>query len=126
MGVVIEKLTERDIRKFKRELEGYEKYKRVFLIIGFVLLGLTLLSIAGAIVFAILAAINISSESYEYLAIFAPLFSLSLSFAITLGIFTIAMFILRKVLFAKKIENRLTAIEEYEIYQEELKKNQKD
>ena len=43
MGIEIEKLTEKDIRKFKREMEGYEKRKKLFLILGFIFLGLTLL-----------------------------------------------------------------------------------
>ena len=37
MSIDITKLTDQDIRKFKREIEGYERNKRLFLILGFCL-----------------------------------------------------------------------------------------
>ena len=125
MSVVIEKLTDRDIRTFKRELEGYERRKRVFMIFGFIFLGITILSIVLAIlfgVFAFLAGKDIDTYA-GYLAMFIVLCYFSIVFAIVFSFGTAAMFILRGVLFAKKIENRLAAIEEYEIYQKEHKKD---
>ena len=121
MVIQIEKLTEIDIRKFKREIEGYEKSKKIFLVLGFVFMGLTIVLLVGAILFGIFAAKAGSKMddffSYEYFGAFLALCVTTASFASTFFLVTLIMFILRAVLFAKKIENRLTAIEEYEIYQ---------
>ena len=126
MSIEIEKLTERDIRKFKREIEGYEKSKKVFLILGFVFMVLTILLLAVAIMFGIFAGfagkeIN-DYFSFQYFYLYLSLCVTSASFASTIFLVTILMFILRAVLFQKKTENRLNAIEDYEEYQASLKK----
>ena len=131
MGIIIENLTEKDIRKFKREMEGYEKSKKVFLILGFIFLGLTLLFLFLGIVFIVLAVVSGSQAAqsedawagYEFAALFVSLAITTLSFGSTFCVVTIVMFVLRGVLFQKKIENRLTAIEEYELYQKQLQEH---
>ena len=126
MSIEIEKLTERDIRKFKREIEGYEKSKKVFLILGFVFMGLTIVLLGLAIMFGIFAGISGSKMSdvfsYEYFVAFLALCITTAEFGSTFFLVTILMFILRAVLFQKKTENRLNAIEDYEEYQASLKK----
>ena len=129
MSIDIEKLTDRDIRKFKKEMQGYEKSKKIFFILGFVFMGLTILLVVAAILFGIFAA-KAGAEmddlfSYEYFAVFLSLSITSGSTASTFFLVTLVMFILRGVLFAKKIENRETAIEEYELYQAKLNKEPK-
>lgn len=126
MGIRIEELTERDIRKFKREIEGYEKRKKLFLVLGFVFLGLTILFLICAVLFGIytgyLARTVEDYWSYVPFYLFFDLCITTAAFASTFCVATILMFILRGVLFAKKTENRLAAIEEYELYQKELNK----
>ena len=121
MSIKVENLTESDIRKFKREIEGYQKSKRIFLILGFVFLGLTLFLLLLAVLFGVftgLAAAEVSDYfSYEKFYLFFTLAITTASFASTFFLVTIAMFILRGVLFQKKTENRLNAIEDYEEYQ---------
>ena len=124
MSIQVEKLTDSDIRRFKREIEGYNKSKKIFLILGFVFMALTILLLLGAVLFGIftwLAGSKVSDYfSYE---IFGLMFSLTIttaSFASTFFLVTIIMFILRAVLFQKKTENRLNAIEDYEEYQKKI------
>ena len=128
MGIEIEKLTERDIRKFKREIEGYEKSKKVFLILGFVFMALTILLLGLAVMFGIFAGIAGKEMndffSYEYFGLYVSLCVTSASFASTMFLVTLIMFILRAVLFQKKTENRLNAIEDYDEYQASLKKQE--
>ena len=130
MGIEIEKLTEKDIRKFKREMEGYEKRKKLFLILGFIFLGLTLLFLLLGVVFIVLAIVGgVNAEDYfgyEFAALFISLAVTTLGFGSTFCVVTIVMFILRGVLFAKKTENRRAAIEEYELYQKELQSHPKE
>ena len=118
MGLNIEKLTDRDIRKFKREMEGYKRSKRIFLVLGFVFMGLTIFLLALAIMFGVFGWLcrSIDNGYWEYARMYL-FFSLAWAvgcFASTFFLVTIAMFILRAVLFEKKIENRIVAIEEYE------------
>ena len=125
MSVRIERLTDRDIRRYKRSIENYKQRKKLFLILGFVCLGLTIVFLAAAILLGIFAA-RAGSEvddyfSYEYFALFLSLCITTASFASTAFVITIIMFVLRGALFDKKIENRKAIIEEYEIYQEELR-----
>ena len=134
MGIEIEKLTEKDIRKFKREMEGYEKRKKLFLILGFIFLGLTLLFLLLGVIFIVLAIVGgaqaVHSEDswagFEFAGLFVSLAITTLGFGSTFCVVTIAMFILRSVLFAKKTENRRAAIEEYELYQKELQSHPKE
>lgn len=122
----IEQLTERDIRKFKRDIEGYEKTKRLFLTMGFVAMGLAIFFLVIAIVFGVFAGISGLDMndffSYEYFGVFLSLCITTASFSSSFFIYMLLMFILRSVLFAKKTANRQYLIEEYELYQEELKK----
>ena len=66
MSIEIEKLTDRDIRQFKREIQGYEKRKKVFLIVGFVFLGLTLFFLLATILFIALAVYE-GSRGADYI-----------------------------------------------------------
>ena len=120
MSIEIEKLTDRDIRKFKREIEGYEKSKRIFFILGFVFLGLCVFLLIVAALFGVLAALQITHDgeyvNYMYFTAFLTLAITSASFASTFFLVMLIMFILRGVLFQKKTENRLAAIEDYEEY----------
>ena len=119
----IEQMTDRDVRRFKKDIEGYERTKRLFLIMAFVALGLMLFLLCLAIVFGVFAGIAGSDMndffSYEYFGMYLTLCITSASFASTAFVYMLLMFILRSVLFKKKIENRQFAIEEYEIYQKE-------
>ena len=121
MSVDVERLTDRDIREYKRDLEGYKKKKRVFLILGFVFLGVTIILIALSVFLGIVAGL----QQYENESIYAA----SLSLSITTGVFAsvfleamIIMFILQGALFAAKINNRIVAIEEYEVYKQAVQK----
>ena len=131
MSIDITKLTDQDIRKFKREIEGYERNKRLFLILGFVFLGITLFLMFIAILFFVFGGIAVNNLemdnifSYEYAALYFSAGATALSFASTFCIATIAMFIVRSVAFAKKTENRLAAIEEYEIYKKQPHEEEK-
>ena len=127
MGVRIERLTDRDIRNYQRGIAGYEKRKKIFLILGIIFLVLTILLIAGAILLGIFAA-KCRSEvddyfSFEYFYLFLSLCITTGSFASTFFVLTIIMFVVRSVLFNKKIENRLAIIEEYELYKKEQQEN---
>ena len=120
MSIEIEKLTDRDIRQFKREIQGYEKRKKIFLILGFVFMGLAIFFLFATIIFIALAVYE-GSRGADYINYLY--FDAFLALAITCGstiveavIIMIVMFILRGVLFQKKTENRLAAIEEYEEY----------
>ena len=131
MGIDVTKLTDLDIRKFKREIQGYEKTKKLFLILGFIFLGVCLLSLVLFIVFLILGIIEARNQGIdnifelEYVGLYFSLAGASLS---DVGIFLVAMlvmFVLRGVLFTKKTENRLAAIEEYEIYKKQPHEEEK-
>lgn len=120
MSIEIEKLTDRDIRQFKREIQGYERRKKVFLIVGFVFLGLTLFFLLATILFIALAVYE-GSRGADYINYLY--FDAFIALAITCGstmleclVIMVVMFILRGVLFQRKTENRLAAIEEYEEY----------
>lgn len=131
MSIDITKLTDQDIRKFKREIQGYEKRKVLFLILGFVFLGLFLLFLLLGIIFLVLLIIearNINIDNwleYEYVYLYFSLSVTTLGFASTFCVATILMFVLRGVLFTKKTENRLAAIEEYEIYKKQPHEEEK-
>ena len=122
MGIKIERLTDRDIRDFRREIEGYKKRQKTFLALGFVFLGLTILFIALSILFGILMFGY--TESYISLYLMYCLFSLTVSLGTLTLIGMIAMFIVRGAVFNKKIENRERAIEEYEYYKKEQKQGE--
>lgn len=127
MSIKVENLTESDIRRFKREIEGYQKNKKIFLILGFVFAGLTLTLLLLAVLFGVFAGLAGAQMddyfSYEYFGAFLTLAISTASFASTFFLVTIAMFVLRGVLFQKKTENRLNAIEDYEEYQKKLKEH---
>ena len=126
----IEQMTERDVRKFKREIEGYEKTKKLFLAMGFVALGLVALFLILAILFGVFAGIAGSNMSdvfeYEYFGMYLSLCITCATFASTAFVWMLLMFVLRVTLFKKKTENRLFYIEEYEIYQKEHAQEQKE
>ena len=127
MSIKVENLTDSDIRKFKREIEGYQKSKKIFLILGFVFMALTIILLIGAILFGIFAA-HAGSEaddyfSFEYFYLFFTLTISTASVASTFFVVTIVMFILRGVLFQKKTENRLNAIDDYEEYKAKIKEH---
>ena len=63
--------------------------------------------------------------SYDYVILYFSAGFTTLGFASTFCIATIAMFVLRSILFAKKTENRLAAIEEYEIYKKQPHEEEK-
>ena len=135
MSIDITKLTDQDIRKFKREIEGYEKRKKLFLILGFVFLGIFLFFMLLGIIFFVLTIVEARKHGIdnwyeaEYVGLYFSAAITTLGFASTFCVATILMFVLRGVLFTKKTENRLAAIEEYEIYKkqphEEVKKEEK-
>ena len=128
MGVRIERLTDRDIRRYQRSIEGYEKRKKLFLTLGFVFLALTIVMLVGAILLGIFAA-HCGSEaddyfSFQYFYLFLSLCITTASFGSSFFVLTIVMFVVRSALFQKKIENRLALIEEYEIYKKEQQNNE--
>ena len=121
----IEQMTERDVRRFKKEIEGYEKTNKMFFALGFVAMGLTILFLGLAIMFGVFAA-KATAEAdindfltYEYASAYYALCITCATFASTSFVWMLTMFILRALLFKKKTENRLYYIEEYEIYQKE-------
>ena len=128
--IKIEQMTERDVRKFKKEIEGYEKTKKLFLVMGFVALGLMLFLLALAVMFGVFAGIAGTDMndffSYELFGAYLSLCITCATFASTAFVWMLLMFILRITLFKKKTENRLYYIEEYEIYQKEHKEQPKE
>lgn len=131
MSIDITKLTDQDIRKFKREIQGYERNKRLFLILGFVFLGIFLFFMLLGIIFFVLTIVEARKYGIdnwyeaEYVGLYFSAAITTLGFASTFCIVTIAMFIVRSVVFAKKTENRLAAIEEYEIYKKQPHEEEK-
>ena len=119
----IEQMTDRDVRKFKRDIEGYEKTKKLFLLMAYIAMALMILFLALAIMFGVFAGIAGQKMndvfSYEYFGLYVGLCTTCAGFSSSFFIYMLLMFILRSVLFKKKIENRQFAIEEYEIYQKE-------
>ena len=119
----IEQMTERDVRRFKKDIEGYEKTKKLFLMMAFVALGLMIVFLLVAIMFGVFAGIAGSKMddyfSYEYFGLYVGLCTTCAGFSSSFFIYMLLMFILRALLFKKKTENRLFYIEEYEIYQKE-------
>ena len=121
----IEQMTERDVRRFKKEIEGYEKTNKMFFVLGFVAMGLMILFLALAIVLGVFAgkiAVGRDHEDYAALRTSITLYGLCTTcaaFASAAFVWMLLMFILRALLFKKKTENRLYYIEEYEIYQKE-------
>ena len=130
MRLRIEQMTERDVRRFKKDIEGYEKTKKLFLTMGFVAMGVMIFLFLLAIMFGVFAGLSGKEVddyfSYQYFGMFLSLCITCASFASTAFVYMLLMFILRTVLFKKKTENRLFAIEEYEIYQKEHAKEQKE
>ena len=119
----IEQMTERDVRRFKKEIEGYEKTNKLFFALGFVAMGLMIFFFALAIMFGVFTGISGNDMndffSYELFGVYLSLCITCATFASTAFIWMLLMFILRVTLFKKKTENRLYYIEEYEIYQKE-------
>ena len=123
MRLRIEQMTDRDVRKYKRDIEGYEKTKKLFLLMAYIAMALMILFLALAIMFGVFAGIAGQKMndvfSYEYFGLYVGLCTTCAGFSSSFFIYMLLMFILRSVLFKKKIENRQFAIEEYEIYQKE-------
>ena len=130
--VKIEQMTERDVRRFKKDIEGYEKTNKMFFALGFVAMGLMILFLGLAIMFGVFSArataeaYNNDFLTYEYASAYYALCVTCATFASTSFVWMLAMFILRALLFKKKTENRLYYIEEYEIYQKEHAQEQKE
>ena len=124
----IEQMTERDVRRFKKDIEGYEKTKKLFLTMGFVALGLMIVFLLIAIMFGVFAGLAGKDMndyfSYEYFATYLSLCITCATFSSSFFVWMLLMFILRMLLFKKKTENRLFYIEEYEIYQKEHAQDQ--
>ena len=55
--IKIEQMTERDVRRFKKEIEGYEKTKKLFFSMGFVAMALMIVFLLLAIMFGVFAGI---------------------------------------------------------------------
>ena len=121
--IKIEQMTERDVRRFKKDIEGYEKTKKLFFTMGFVALGLMIVFLLVAIMFGVFAGLAGKDMndyfSYEYFATYLSLCITCATFSSSFFVWMLLMFILRMLLFKKKTENRLFYIEEYEIYQKE-------
>ena len=119
----IEQMTERDVRRFKKDIEGYEKTKKLFLTMGIIAMVLMIVFLTIAIMFGVFAGIAGQKMndyfSYEYFGLYVGLCTTCAGFASSFFIYMLLMFILRALLFKKKTENRLFYIEEYEIYQKE-------
>ena len=126
----IEQMIERDVRRFKKDIEGYEKTKKLFLAMGFIALGLMILFLLIAIMFGIFAGFAGKDMndyfSYEYFGMYLSLCITCATFSSSFFVWMLLMFILRALLFKKKTENRLYYIEEYEIYQKEHAQEQKE
>ena len=114
MSIDINRLTERDIKEFKRDIESYKGKQKLFLTLGFVFLGLFLLFLIGGIVAMIFLIIYHEEKSLLFILI--SLMDTAYSLAGTFLVAMIAMFILRGALFNGKIENRRRAIEDWEEY----------
>ena len=116
-------MTERDVRRFKKDIEGYEKTKKLFLTMGIIAMVLMIVFLTIAIMFGVFAGIAGQKMndyfSYEYFGLYVGLCTTCAGFASSFFIYMLLMFILRALLFKKKTENRLFYIEEYEIYQKE-------
>ena len=126
----IEQMTDRDVRRFKKDIEGYEKTKKLFFAMGFVAMGLMIVFLLIAImlgVFAGFAGKDMNDYfSYEYFGMYLSLSITCATFSSSFFVWMLLMFILRALLFKKKTENRLFYIEEYEIYQKEHAQEQKE
>ena len=112
MSVDIEKLTERDIKEFKRDIESYQKKQKLFLTLGFVFMGLFIFFLLAGIACTVLFVLNHDDRTLFFL--FMGLMDTAYSLAGTFIVVMIAMFILRGALFNGKIENRRRAIEDWE------------
>ena len=111
----LEELTETDIRHYKREIEGYKKKQKLFLILGFVFLGLFILSVVGTILLGIGVYQEIVREEFTAAYFLYVVFdSIFITLSILFLIAFITLFVLRSALFGRKIENRLVVIEDYE------------
>ena len=119
MIVEIEKLTDRDIRQFKREIEKYKKGKLVFTILGFVFLGLTLFVLSIGIIAFVSELISDYVLEIRLIPGYLLFEVASIPLSLINCFITFLMFLLRAVLFVDRIDNRNAAIEEYEIYQQE-------
>ena len=126
----IEQMTDRDVRRFKKDIEGYEKTKKLFFAMGFVALGLMIVFLLIAIMFGVFAGFAGKDMndyfSYEYFGMYLSLCITCATFSSSFFVWMLLMFILRTLLFKKKTENRLYYIEEYEIYQKERAQEQKE
>ena len=124
----IEQMTDRDVRRFKKNIEGYEKTKKLFFAMGFVAMGLMIVFLLIAIMFGVFAGFAGKDMndyfSYEYFGIYLSLCITCATFSSSFFVWMLLMFILRTLLFKKKTENRLYYIEEYEIYQKERAQEQ--
>ena len=111
----LEVLTPRDIRNFKRDIEICQKRKKIFLVIGIILLILFLIGVAGTILLGIGVYKEIKdgdpSAAYFLYILFDSLVG-SLTVLCFIGM--VAMFVLRGVLLDKQIEKRKRLIEDYE------------
>ena len=112
MSIEIEKLTQRDIKNFKRDIEKYRKTQGLFLILGFIFLGIFLITLALGVVMTVLFIQNIDKQQLYFLYI--SLMDTGYSIAALFFVGMLAMFVLRGALFNGKIDNRQRAIEDWE------------
>lgn len=111
----VEALSPIDVKHLKRDIDIIEGRKKAFLVVGLVLLFLFIAALVGTIFLGIAAYNELKSEDYQSAYFLYVMFdSIVGSLAVLLLIGSVAMFVVRGVIFNKQIEKRRRVIEEYE------------